>query len=180
MAITSCKEKPHVDPFASEKGTYFSIKKFALDEWTTHAGEPISFQKTVKEDGKTDSSFVNIEHVDWIDVVQTFTETDISDRSFLGQFSFSQFEDSMDNTHNFLYLANNKDLFTQKLLITMDMNTMQLRGVYVETFKKTFWKERLQKLFYSPVTVIQIQQYDKMWIGSKSEKIIKYIAVGTR
>ncbi len=177
LALGSCKEKTPADIFPAEKGTYFSIKKFTLDEWETHAGEPISFLKTVTEGGKTDSSFVNIEHVDWVDVLKTFTETDISDKSFLGQYSFSQFEDSLDNTHNFLYLANNKELFTQKLLITMDVNTMKLRGVYIETFKKTFWNERQQKLFYSPVEVIQVQQYDKPLVGSRKEKVVKYVAV---
>ncbi len=181
LTLVSCKEKekPAADTtVAADKGTYFSIKKFSLDEWETHAGEPITFQKTIVENGKTtDSSFVNAEHLDWVAVLKIFTETDISDRSFLGKYSFTQFEDSLDNTHNFLYLANDKELFTQKLLITMDINTMQLRGVFIETFKKTFWNETHQKLFYAPVAIIQMQEYENPLIGSKKEKITKYEVV---
>jgi hypothetical protein len=179
IAFTSCKEKEKADPYASEKGSYFSVKKLSLDEWETHAGEPISFVKTVKDGNKVDSSFVNIEHLDWVSILETFTATDISDRSFLGKYSFNQFEDEFDNTRNFMYEANDKDLFTRKLLITMDSKTMLLKGIYIETLKKSLLGERQQKLYYSPIKTIQIQESFKPIIGSKSEKITKYVAVGS-
>ena len=176
LFFASCNNnKP--DPFANVKGTYFSIKKFAVDEWTTHAGEPISFTKTVKLNDKTDSSVTNIEHIDWAAVIDIFAATDISDRKFLGQYTYNEIDDSFNRTHDFIYMANDKDLFTQKLLISMDMYTHEVKGVYVETFKSTFWNKRQQKLLYSPVKTIQIQQYDMPLIGAKKELVIKYKAI---
>ena len=182
MLLVSCKGTKEVDEaFAKEKGTYFSIKRFILDEWTTHAGEPISFAKTVTENDKiTDTGFVNVEHMDWPSILGTFVETNIGERSFLGQYSYTETPDSLDYTINMLYMANSKDLFTQKLLLTVDMRTMKLMGVFIETYRKTFWNEQRQRLYYAPATVIQIQQYDEPLIGKSKSKIIKYIAAGTR
>lgn len=162
---------------APEKGSYFSIKKYALDEWTTHAGEPVSFTKTVKLNGVTDSGVTNIEHIDWPAVLQVFTDGDISDHKYLGRYTFTQLDDSFNRSHDFIYTANESDLFTQKLLISMDMYTMEVKGVYMETFKSNFWNKRQQKLMYSPVKTIMIQQYDKPLIGAKKELIIKYKAI---
>ncbi len=177
LPFTSCKEH-QIDLFANVKGTYFSIKKFSLDEWTTHAGEPISFQKTIRKNGKiVDSSYTNVEKLDWQSILKVFNVTDISDRKWLGKYTFSQFDDDFDKTHNFMYVANKKDMFTQKLLITMDVNTMKVRGIYIETFESSFWNERTQKLYYEPVKVIQIQQYDKPIWGGEQELVTKYTAM---
>ncbi len=177
MVFPSCKDHS-LDQFADVKGTYFSIKKFSLDEWTTHAGEPISFLRKEIKDGVTkDSSYTNVEKMDWQEILKVFVETDISDRKWLGYYTFSQFDDDFDNTHNFMYVANRKEMFTQKLLITMDVNTMKVKGVYIETFKSSVWNERVQKLLYEPAKTIQIQQYDKPLIGSKKETVIKYTAI---
>ncbi len=177
LFLSSCKEDNKLDMFANVKGTYFSVKQFSLDEWQTHAGEPIVFKQTVTLNGKTDTSYVNIEQLDWRPILKTFVETDISDRKFLGQYTFNQFDDATDNTHNFMYVANNKNLFTQKLLITMDVNSMKVRGVYIETYKKSIWNERIQKLYYAPVKIIQIQQYDHPLVGSKKELVTTYDAI---
>ena len=131
----------------------------------------------VTTNGKKDSSFVNVENANWVEILGEFTPTDISDRKYLGKYTFSQFDDNFENTHNFLYTANNNELYTQKLLITMDVNTMKVRGVFIETYKKSFWNERIEKLMYIPLRSILIQQYDKPLIGSKKETITKYTSI---
>ena len=173
FTFSSCKENGP-DLLADVKGNYFSIKHYILDEWSTHAGEPITFKRTLKVNGKTDSSFQSAEQVDWVPLIKTFSETEISDRKYLGMYKFSQYDDDFDNTHNFIYIAGNKDLFTQKLLITIDINTMKVRGIYIETFKSTFFNECTQKLYYNPGKIIQVQQYDNPKLGSKKEMVLKY------
>ena len=174
----SCKQKVLPgDQFKDEKGTYFSIKQFSLDEWTTHIGEPVVFRKTVTQNGKSDTEMTHIDKMDWRPILAEFVAADISDKKFLGLYTFSQFDDDFDNTHNFLYVADNKDLYTQKLLISMDIRSMKVKGLYVETFKHSFFNERVQKLYYSPVKTIQIQEYNKPWLGSKKDLVITYDAL---
>ena len=176
LCLSACKEKtPEI--FNDVKGNYFSINQFIMDEWRTHAGEPVAFQKTVIENGKRDSSFTNVEKMDWPSILKPFMETEISDRKYLGKYTFSQFDDNFENTHNFLYTANAKDLYTQKLLICMDINSMKVRAIYIETFSSSLWNERIRKLVYTPLRTIQIQQYDKPLIGGKKEFITKYSAL---
>jgi len=176
FSLSSCKEKAF-EMFANTKGTYFSINLFIIDEWQTHAGEPISFQKTVKLNGKVDTSYTNVINMDWKSILKIFSATDISDRKFLGKYNFSQFDDNFDNTHNFMYVAEDPNLYTQKLLITMDNATNKVKGIYIETQKSNFWNETHQKLYYAPVRTIQIQQYDKPMLGSKKELLVKYVAI---
>ena len=173
--ISSCKKKAEKDPYADVQGHYFSITQFALDEWNTFSGEPMTLQKTVKVDGKvTDSSYTNTDSLDWTPIFKTFFETDISDRKYLGQYTFTQFDDNQDGTHNFYYEANDKDLLTQKLLITIDQYTNKVKGIYIEKFKKTFGNEITQKLYYKPLKTIQIQTDERPMLGSKKYTIVQY------
>lgn len=176
LLLSSCKENGP-DLFANVKGTYFSINQFILDEWTNHANDMVSFQKCVKLNGKTDTSFTNVEKMDWNAILTPFIETDISDRKYLGRYTFTEFDNDFDHTHNYMYVAVNKELFTQKLLISIDMTTNKVKGVYLETQKKSFWNSGIQKLYYAPFKTIQIQQYDKPLIGSKKELVVQYNAM---
>jgi hypothetical protein len=173
LLFSSCKEKG-LDLFSNVKGTYFSTKKFALDEWTNHAGEQVSFMKTVKTGNKTDTTYVNINNMDWPEILKYFLESDISDRKYLGQYTFSQFEDNFDNTHNFLYMAVKKELPTQKLLITMDISSMAVKGIYVEINEHSLFNNYNRKLLYAPMKTIMIQEYNNPLIGSKTDKVTKY------
>ncbi len=173
LSVSSCKEKNPLDAFTEVKGTYFSINQYIIDEWTSHAGEPLVFKKSVKSNGKTDTTLINADNLDWPSVLDLFVATDISNRKYLGQYTFSQFDDETDKSHNFMYVANKGDMFVQKLLITMNFD-MKVRGVYIETFKKTLFKETQQKMLYAPLKTIQIQQYEKPFIGATREVITKY------
>lgn len=177
LALSSCKETTSLDLLTENKGSYFSTKQYIIDEWQTHAGEPLVFTKMVRENGKRDSSVVNVEHMNWPEVLKPFIDADISDKKFLNKYTFTQFDDGLDNTKNFMYQANKEELFVQKLLITMDLTTNKVRGLYIETFRKVLWGSTTQKLYYTPARTIQIQEYKKPLLGSKQEKITQYEVV---
>ncbi len=171
----SCKKKEKTDT-SDIKGHYFSINQYALDQWNTFAGEPFLITKTVKvNSGKADSSLTNSDTISWAPIFKLFAETDISDRKFLEQYTFTQFDDNQDLTHNFFYQAKDEDEFTQKLLITIDQYTSKVKGIYIETYKKTALANTTQKLYYQPMKEIQVQTDERPAIGSKKYTIVQYI-----
>jgi hypothetical protein len=175
MAHTSCKKKAGKEPMADTvTGNYFSINQFMLDEWNTYAGEPFMINKIVKEDGKTDSSMTNSDIINWGPLVKTFSETDISDRKYLGQYKFTQFDDNQDATHNFFYEAIDEDLFTRKLLITIDRNSGKIKGIFIETEAKSIFDDVNQKLYYAPLKTVQIQTESKPLLGSQKHTVEQY------
>ena len=147
-----------------------------VDEWNTFAGQPFMINKMVIKDGKTDSSLTNSDTISWAPLVKIFSETDISDRKFLGRYKFTQFDDNADGTHNFFYEANEDDdeLFTRKLLLTIDAFTTKVKGIYIQTEKKTIFDDCVQKLYYAPMKTIQIQTEDKPLIGAKTHTVVEY------
>jgi len=175
ILFSACKKKVTKDPYADVEGNYFSIRQFGIDQWNTYAGVPFTIQKTVKIGNKTDSSFTNSDTLNWGDeIFKTFFETDISDRKWLGQYTFTQFDDNQEGTHNFYYKANDPEMFTQKLLITIDGINNKVKGIYIETYKKTIFDECKQILYYDPMHTVQIQTDDKPAIGSRKYKVVEY------
>ena len=175
MTGTSCKKKQdQISAADTMTGNYFSVNQFMLDEWNTFAGEPFMISKSVKEGDKIDSSMTNSDTINWAPLVKTFAETDISDRKFLGQYKFSQFDDNADQTHNFFYEALDEDLFTRKLLITIDRFTSRVKGIYIETEEKDLFDDKIQKLYYKPLKTVQIQTDDKPLMGSKKYTVVQY------
>ena len=178
LTISSCKKKKkEAGPDANLTGSYFSIKQFALDEWNTFAHDPFTIVKTVKvNSGATDSSFTNSDTISWAPIFKAFFETDISGRTFLGKYTFTQFDDNQDATHNFFYEADPEDdeLFTRKVLITIDQNNHRVKGIYIETLKKNIMGERTQRLYYSPMKTIQIQTDEKPVVGGNKLTIVQY------
>ncbi len=174
FAFQSCKKKKAEDPYADVKGHYFSIRQFALDEWQTFHGQAFTILKTVRENKKTDSSYTTSDTLNWGNIFKTFFETEISDRKFLGQYTYNQFEDNQEGTRNFYYKANDEDMFTQKLLITVDQVNNKVKGIYIETFKKSPWGETTQKLYYAPMKTIQIQTDEKPLVGARKYKVVQY------
>lgn len=71
-------------------------------------------------------------------------------------------------------MAKDADLFTQKLLLTVDQEHMRVKGIYIETFKKTAIDEVTQKLYYSPMKKIQIQWNEKKVLGDKKHTVQEY------
>jgi hypothetical protein len=164
----SCKKKKAEDDFSNVKGNYFSIYQYGVDAWNTYEGPPFLIVKSIRiDEGKTDSSYTNSDTINWAPIFKTFFATDISDRKYLGQYNFNQFDDPQDLTHNFFYKAKEDDMFTQKLLITIDQQTSKCRGIYIETFEKSTFGETTQKLYYKPLRTIQIQTDSKPLFGKR-------------
>ena len=176
LAFQSCKKKKQeADPYADVKGHYFSVRQFTLDEWQTFRGQAFTILKTVREDKKkTDSSFTTSDTLNWGNIFKTFFETEISDRKYLGQYTYSQFDDNQEGSRNFYYKANDEDMFTQKLLITVDQVNNKVHGIYIETYKKTLWGETKQNLYYAPMKTIQIQVDEKPLVGARKYKVVQY------
>jgi len=178
VVFASCKEN-EPDLYANEKDTYFSLKHFALDEYSNYALATNVFEKKTTVDGKvTDTAIMNIRKMDWDFIVNTFLKADIGTHSFLGKYKFTQFDDNTDNTHDYMYIAYDKNAYTQKLLITTDLATNKVRGLYIETDEHSLLKDVHQKLFYAPMSIIQIQQDENPLVGKKTHTVIEYDVKG--
>lgn len=175
LAFSSCKEKPAEEDYSKETGSYFSVRQYALDQWNTFMGEPFLIVKTVRvNDGKWDSSYTNSDTLDWGAIFHEFFLTEISDRQFLGKYKFTQFDDNEDETHNFFYEAKEEDLYTRKLLLTIDQYNQMVRGIYIEAAKSSPFEERLVKLYYKPMKRIQIQETVKPLFGASKHTVTEY------
>jgi hypothetical protein len=175
ISIMSCKKKEAVNANHDlSKGTYFSIKDFTKDQWKTFHGQPFVINQHITLNGKTDSVLVSALNMKWSQVFKIFFETDISDPKFLEKYEFSMFEESTTQTRTFTYTARDPELFTQKLQIAADEYNNKIRSIYIETQKETFWNKQTQKLLYSPVHVIQIQEHNDPLIGRQKDLVIEY------
>lgn len=95
-------KKNKANDFSDIKGNYFSIRQYTLDQWNMYYGEPFLILKTVRVDkGKFDSSYTTSDTLNWGNIFKEFFATEISDRSYLGKYKFTQFDDDQDETHNF-------------------------------------------------------------------------------
>jgi len=175
LFLFSCKGEEEQKATANPAtGTYFSIKDFTKDQWKTFHGQPFMLHQYVTLNGKTDSTILSALTMKWSLVFKTFFETDISDPKFLEQYDFAMFEESTTETRTFTYTAKKPELFTQKLQIAADMYTNKIRNIFIETQKQTFWNTQTQKLFYSPLRVIQIQEHNDPLIGRQKDLVIEY------
>lgn len=173
--LLSCGRKadvPNTD--ASNSAGYFSIKDFTKDQWKTFHGKPYVLHQYVTLNGKTDSIMLNALTMKWSLLFKTFFETDISDPKFLDRYDFDMFEEPTTQTRTFTYTAKEPELFTQKLQIAADVYNNKIRNIYIETVKESFWNVQRQKLLYSPVHVIQIQEENDPLIGSTKNLSIAY------
>jgi hypothetical protein len=169
FSFLSCKKKEAKTP-PTTNGTYFSIVQFARDQFTSFWGQPYSFRKVVTLNGKTDSTFASVNNMDWNAVLKPFFSSDISDKKYLDQYNFSMFQDDATETRNFYYEAKNQKLFTRKLHIMADMFTDKITSIYIETEKNG----KVQKLFYAPLKLIQIQEYESSFLGENKDLKVEY------
>jgi hypothetical protein len=175
VAFPSCKEDTPKEDYSDVKGSYFSVRQYALDQWNTFYGEPFLISKKVKvNNGPFDSSYTNSDTLNWGIILKLFFETEISDRKFLGKYKFSQFDDDQDDTHNFFYEALEDDLYTRKLLITIDQYTQKVKGIYIEAASNSIFDDRIVKLYYKPMKRIQIQTIESELFGDKKHVVTEY------
>lgn len=169
----ACKKNTDAKPDLSQ-GTYFSIKDFARDQWKTFNGQPYLLNQFTTLNGKTDSTSVSAITLKWSAIFNTFFETDISDPKYLDKYDFVNLLEPTTQSRTFSYSAKEPDLFTQKLQITIDNFTGRIRNIYIETQKTSFWNKQTKKLLYTPVRVLQIQEYNEPLIGKGKELIVEY------
>jgi hypothetical protein len=173
--VVSCKKNSSVQTDPNIKGTYFSIIQFAQDQWATYHGQPFTLVKIVKQDYHVDSSYESALKMNWgDDIFKYFFATDISDKKYLGHYNFTSFDETTNQTHVYAYEAKDEDLYTRKLWITIDPFNNKILSIYIETRKNTDAKEEVLKLYYKPLKLIQIQQFQNSSAGLKMEKEIKY------
>ena len=174
--LASCKPKPKLVAKQEDgsKGTYFSINQFVKDQWNTYLGQPYSIVKVTTRNGKADSVMMNAYNLDWGDIFKRFFETDISDPKYLGHYEFNMFLDQTSDTRNFYYEAKDDTLFTRKLQITASQENNKIKAIYIETERRGKMKDMIQKLYYAPLSVIQIQEFDALATGDKNQVRIEY------
>lgn len=175
--VSSCKKtesQENVAPAKKEGGTYFSIRQFFKDQYDTYHQQPFGFVKIVYLNGKVDSSLANVNTIEWGPVLKAFFDTDISDPKFLDQYDFTMFEDNATDTRNFYYEAKNDKLYTRKLQISADVTSSKIRSVYVEAIENSRWHGKTRKLFYMPLKVISIQEFEKSTPGPDKELRVEY------
>lgn len=158
--LVSCNKKEAGNTVNSENsGTYFSIKQFAADQWRTYYGQPYGMVKITYNNGQPDSSYTNTFKVDWGTILKTFFETDISDRKYIGHYTFSAFTDEATGTKSYYYEANEDNLPARKLQIMFNKANGRISSVYVEAEKNVGGGKRMQRLYYRPLKLISIQEF---------------------
>ena len=158
--FAGCKKKDATENAAqaTDEGTYFSIIQFTKDQLDTYWGQPFTLVKTVTLNGKTDSTYEQAAKMDWASVFKVFFESDIGKPKFLGKYKFSEFGDDATDSHIFYYEANDPELFTRSLQVTVDPANNKIKNIYIETRKNSTLTSKAQKLYYTPLKVIQIQE----------------------
>jgi len=149
----------------TESGTYFSVRQFAKDQFNSFWQQPFGFEKTEVINGKKETVLLGGLNMDWGRILQTFFDADISDTKNIGKYEFTVINDDATMSKIYDYEAKDPKMFTQKTQIVIDPFTERIKAVYIETHKEDFWKKESQKLFYVPLKVIQIQQFESLRFG---------------
>jgi len=58
--------------------------------------------------------------------------------------------------------------------ISADATNNRVRSIYIETQKSGKWSSKSQKLFYMPLKVISVQEFEKSFLSSPKELRIEY------
>jgi len=165
-----CKKEKHKHIVDVSGGSYFSITQFANDQFRTFWEQPFTLEKIAIENGKKDSSLVSAFELDWAKALKPFFKADISDPKFIGQYNFSEIKDDATVSKTYFYEAKNKDLFVRTLQIITDPFTDKIKSIFIETEKDG----KTQKLYYKPVKLIQIQEYESSFFGKDKNLRIEY------
>lgn len=174
LLFSACIKKEAKKKVDNNGQTYFSIRDFAKDQWKTYNGQPFGILKTVNVNGNVDSVYTNAIDMDLGYVLKVFVASDISDPEMLGKYKFSKFADATTSTVNFYYEAKDPELFTKKLHIMVDNETMVVKSIYIETEKSTSLNTVTRKLFYQPVETISIQEYETSKVGDTKKMVVEY------
>lgn len=80
------------------------------------------------------------------------------------------FDDNATVSRTYFYEAKNKKLLTKNLHIVTDPFNNKIKSIYIETEKNG----KVQKLYYIPLKLIQIQEYESSFLGKDKNLVVKY------
>ena len=173
FVIASCNKKKE-DPNQKIEGTYFPVVKYFRQQWKMIADQPYSYMKVENEKEHTDTSYVSGDSMEWVGIIKAFCDADISDKKYIGHYDFSSYEVPDFEGLAWTYEAKDDNLFTQRLDIIFNLQMTKVLSIYIETKKVSTFSTQTQKLYYSSLKTIQIQQYKKSIFGSEEGKSVSY------
>lgn len=175
LGTLSCKDTTQNELENNEPlDTYFSINQYMRDQYRFMVGQPYSFKKVVVLNDKSDTTEVTMNQVDWLSIIKTFSETDISNPKFLGKYDFSNFDNESSFSSYITYTAKDIDLKVQKLNIEYDVQTNRILSIYIETAKESRFYSQQQKMTYVVGSQIMIQNYEKSLFSDARELNVIY------
>ena len=175
LILLSCSCKSDVEQNnETDDRTYFSVASYIEDQWNANRGQGYGMVKKVYFNGKVDTVYTNAIELDWAPIIKVFFETDISDPKYVGQYSFSAFDDTLTRCRNFYYEANNDKPYTRKLQITSDFFTDKIKSIYIEAQKNSRVGTKNLKLLYTPLETISIQEWETSKTGEQKELRVVY------
>lgn len=163
-----------VTPVTDTTQTYFSINQLIDDQIDLYYGQPFTLYRIATLNGKTDSSIVNVDNMDWAAILKAFRGADISDKKYLDHYKFSMFDDDATGNRILIYEALDPKLFTRQLQIIIDPSNLKILSIYIETAKVTTWRSRKQRLLYMPLKIIQVQEDEKTLVGEPRNLKVDY------
>lgn len=168
MLVSACgalPEPPGSEP-AVAGGTYFSTAQFLMDQISMLQGKIYTLEKVIELNGQRDSTIVALPTENWVPVYEAFLSADIGKPRFLDKYRFSEFEDLLTYTHSYVYEAKDASLPVRRLMISANAETHRIKSLVAETETNSFWNSNRRKLYYAPLKVIQIQEWNTPLVGS--------------
>ncbi len=166
-ALLSCKKSPPKTATTDAgKGTYFSMAQFVGDQVSMLHETIYTLEKRVEINGQKDSSIVSIPAENWAPVYAAFLSADIGKPKFLGKYRFSQFDEEITFSNNYVYEALEENLPVRRLMISANAETHRIQSLLAEVETSNFWGSTRKKLYYAPLKVIQIQEWNTALIGA--------------
>lgn len=188
-ALFACKEKQNsasaeekaanTNPVPPQKtgdttATYFSVIDYFNDQWKNRNTDAYTLLKIEETDGRRDSTYLPLDSALWVRMRTPFDATDISDKKFLGWYSFDMFTDETTETTHLHYEAVADDLFMRKMDISADMVTNRIKSIYIETRRTQEGRVATQKLQYIPDRIFQTQSQESGGNGAAKNALLEY------
>jgi hypothetical protein len=172
IGIAACTSTPKDD--YDPNTSYWSVNQFIIDQYRIRVGDSLAVTKTVYLNGKSDTTYIRFDEVDWTTIFKVFGAADISHPKFYNRYTFDHFEDNFLKNGSLVYTAKDQDLFVQKLNVSYDTYTQGVQFVYIETLKDDWLRSKEQKLSYYVGKKIVIQEEEKSFFGGDKELIVTY------
>lgn len=168
------KDNASVQAAEEDEGKYFSITEYLEGQAELQKDQPYVLLKVVEKDGRSDSSYVEVNKGFFKELGTYFAPTDISDVILKDKYQVEQSHDSGNEMLFLYYNALDKDLLTQKVELGIHDETYKILSVYIETRKSGLFRSRATKLNYNTEKSIVIQEHEKSLFSDPVTTVIKY------